>query len=344
MSFIKKKINEAVSNEPISAASIALMKRQMRRHILMMTAALLVVCVSAAAFISHAWFAMNRDVTSNDNAIVSDAGGPSLFIRDASDSSKQNADVITKTTGASLFPISTPDLSDWYYASSFTISSQEVAGSGYTYTVNTPIANAYTKIASFTDADAGTYANSYEGRTVTAYYKSEVNLYTSGEELDVYLNSANPITVAYDTTNETVAKNLLDCLRVGIEVGGSKLLIYAPLAESGTGNSQGSSADTFYYITEVSSTPTLTAANSSGTNVYTSSTLAPFLAQQIGTSDLYETTANTTTPICTADGDGTDVTVYVWLEGTDAQALYGLSDNDLKGISVTVNYVGVETD
>ena len=344
MSFIKKKINEAVSNEPVTAAAVALMKRQMRRHIVMMAIALTVICLASFAFVSHAWFAMNRKVASNDNSIVSDTGNSSLFIRDASDLTFQNAETVTKTTGATLFPISTSDLANWFYASGFAASSQTVAGSGYTYTVNTPVANAYTKIASFTDADAGTYANAYEGRTVTAYYKSEINLYTSGADLDVYLDAAAPITVAYDTSNATVAKNLLDCLRVGIEVGGSKVLIYAPLAESGTGNSQGASADTFYYITEVSSTPTLTAANSSGTNVYTSSTLAPFLAQQVGSSDLYETTASTTTAICTADSDGTDVTVYVWLEGTDAQALYGLADSDLKGISVTINYVGVEAE
>ena len=313
------------------AAAVAKLKAQMRRQILIMAACLAVVCVATFAFVSRAWFAMNREVTGDDSGITSDTPSPSLFVRKAGDNTMALASAVNTTTSAKLFPISTADLTNWYYASGFAYTSQTVDHGSYSYTVNTPTANAYTRIASFTDAAAGTYNNTYEGKTRTAYYRSDINLYTTYGNLDVYLDSANPITVTY-ADNETVAKSLLNCLRVGISSGGAMKLIYAPMAESGTGNSQGSAANTFYYIQNGSLT-------TAGTNVKTS--LTDYLAQpqQVGSS-LY--TATGSTSICTATTSGTDVSVYVWLEGTDAQALYGLADDDLKGINVTINYVGVE--
>lgn len=314
------------------AAAIADMKKQLGRQIILLALFFVFACAAVFAFASRAWFAVNRDVTSNDNSITSDSSSPSLFIRKQGDSQTAYASRVSTDTSVRLFPASTADLSNWYYASGFTYSSRQVAGSGYTYTVNTPSANAYTRIAAFTSADAGTYTNTYEGRTVTAYYLSKINLYTQTGNLDVYLNNVSPITVEYDSESLVAQKQLLNCLRVGISSGGAMKLIYAPVSESGTGNSQGASANTLYMIQSGS----LTAA---GSTVKTS--LTDYLAQlSAGSDTIY--TATGSTKICTATPSGTDVNVYVWLEGTDAQALYGLSDSDLKGINVTINYVGVE--
>ena len=320
----------------MDAAVIARMKKQMRRQLVSLMLCLVVVSIAAFAFITRAWFAMSRSVENHDNTITSDTASPSLFIRDASDLTTQYASEITKTASGSLFPSSTADLSNWYYASAFSMTPNTVAGVGYSYTVNTPTATSYTLISAFTDAAAGTYTNTYEGATKVAYYKASNNLYTSTGSLDVYLDSTNPITVAYDTSNAIVAKQLLNALRVGIVANGTMKLIYAPLAESGTGNSSGSSANTFYYISGGS----LTNASSV---VKTSSSLTPFLASlALGSDHIYEPDSLTPTPLCTATTAGVNVDVYVWLEGTDAQALLGLSDNDLKGINVSVKYVAVE--
>ena len=324
------------NSEPVSmdAAAIAKLKRQLRTQILTLTLCVAVAGAAAFAFATRAWFAMNREVSSSDNTISSDTASPSLYIRKTGDLTTAYASAVTTPASGSLFPSSTGDLTNWYFASGFTYTPQTVTGSGYTYTVNTPIANAYTKITSFISADAGTYTNTYESKTRTAYYLSKVNLYTTDGNLDVYLNSVNPITVAYDPLAVSDSKVLLNALRVGISVGGTMKFIYAPVAESGTGNSSGASADTLYYI---NSSGVLTAA---GANVVTS--LTGFTAQTRAGSDYLYEPVTAATPICTATTSGTDVYLYVWLEGTDAQALYGLADNDLKGIDVTVNYVGVE--
>ena len=319
----------------MDASTVRRMKKQLRRQIISMALCLVIITIAAVAFVTQAWFAMNREATGNENSIVSDTPGASLYIRDSADTTTAFATEVTKSASGALFPSSTADLSNWYYASGFTYNTSTVTGSGYKYTVNTPIANAYTLISPFTDAAAGTYANAYEGNTRVAYYKSSNNLYTTKDTLDLYLDSTNPITVSY-ADNATAQKQLLNALRVGIAVGGTMKLIYAPLAESGTGNSNGSSADTFYYI----SGGNLTNANSV---VKTTSSLTPFLAQKKANSDvLYEAASGSPTPLGTATTSGVNVDVYVWLEGTDAQALYGLADNDIKGINVTIHYVGVE--
>jgi len=330
---VKRNIDNSPSDG--GAAAVAQMRAQMFRQIIILAGCLVIVTAAAAAFITNAWFAINRRVDSNDGNVVSTTASPSLFIRDAGDSTTAFASTINKTASSALFPISTANLSNWYYASGFTHQSQVVNGAGYSYVVNTPIANSYTAISAFIDEDAGTYLNNYENANKVAYYKSDVNLYTTNGELDVYLDSASPITVSYDAENTSVdAKQLLNCLRVGIAAEGSKVFIYAPVAESGTGNSSGAAANTFYYIQN----GTLTAA---GTNVVTS--LTNYLAsKQAGSDVLYEAT-NGAISLGTADTDGLDVTVYVWLEGTDAQALYGLADEDVKGINVSISYAGVES-
>lgn len=335
MKFTKEKTENNKDTVVMDAAAIALMKKRMHQQILSMALCLAVVSVAAFAFITRAWFASNREVIGDDNSIISDTPSPSLYIRDAADTTTQYATAVTKRASGALFPSSTADLSNWYYASGFTYNTSTVTGSGYDYTVNTPVANAYTLISSFTDAAAGTYANAYEGNTRVAYYKASNNLYTANGPLDVYLDSTNPITVSY-ADNATAQKQLLNALRVGIAVGGTMKLIYAPLAESGTGNSNGSAADTFYYI----SGGNLTNASSV---VKTTSSLTPFLATLANGSDhIYTPDSASGTPICQATTAGVNVDVYVWLEGTDAQALYGLADNDIKGINVTIHYVGVE--
>ncbi|MBR3640608.1 MAG: hypothetical protein IKN53_01085 [Oscillibacter sp.] len=312
--------------------AIELMKKQLRQQIAVLTATLAVMGIAGFAFVTHAWFAMNRDVTAQDSAISSETPSPSLFIRKGSDNTEAHATAVSSESTSALFPISTVNMSDWYYASAFSYNSREVEGDGYTYIVNDPIATAYTRIASFTDAAAGTYNNTYEGKTRTAYYRSDVNLYTTNGDLDVYLNATNPITVSY-AENATEAKQLLNALRVGIVANGTMKFIYAPAAESGTGNSQGSAANTFYTI----SSGTLTAANST---VLTS--LTDYTASlKAGSTVIYEA-AQGHTSLGTATSAGLNVSVYVWLEGTDAQALFGLSDSDVKGINVTLNYVGVE--
>lgn len=164
----------------------------------------------------------------------------------------------------------------------------------------------------FEKATAQTYT--YNEKTYTAYSVGSYILYTDGESLDVYLGTGG-ITL---TTTGTAGKSLSEALRVGIKTE-KTLLIYAPVREEGG------------YKAVTGANTTADAAN-----VYDGTTISKWQVTQ--TEDGYTPPAN---KLATATGTGTPVQIYVWLEGTDAQAILSKSDN-ASGLKLSVYFTGVE--
>ena len=300
------------------------LKKELLAQIILLLIFMSVFLFALGAYITKAWFATNYNASIDNSNITSATASPSLYIRESNDNTKVYATNVITTSTHPLFPISTANLENWYYASGFTFQQQQVNN----YIIATPFANQYTAISSFVDADGGIYYNTYEEANKTAYVKSSINLYTTIDTLDVYLDSTNPVVINY-VENAVPAKELLSCLRVGI-ASNSMLFIYAPVAESGAGNSTGATADTFYCIN---------AGNLTNASSLVKTSLTDFTAELTGVNTYSPTTGAHS--LGTATENGLDLTVYIWLEGTDAQALYGLVDNDIKGINVQINFVGV---
>lgn len=164
----------------------------------------------------------------------------------------------------------------------------------------------------FAKATAQTYT--YNEKTYTAYSVGDYLLYTDGDPLDVYLGTGG-ITL---TTTSAAGKSLSEALRVGIKAGNT-LLIYAPVQEDGG----------YKAVTGANTT-------ADATNVYDGTTISKW--QVIQTEDGYTVPAN---KLATATGTGTQVQIYVWLEGTDAQAILSKSDN-ASGLKLSVYFTGVE--
>lgn len=164
----------------------------------------------------------------------------------------------------------------------------------------------------FAKATAQTYI--YNNKEYTAYSVGSYILYTDGEPLDVYLG-AGGITL---TTTGTAGKSLSEALRVGIKTE-KTLLIYAPVQEEGG----------YKAVTGANTT-------APATNVYDYTTISKWQVTQ--TEDGYTPPAN---KLATATGTGTQVQIYVWLEGTDAQAILSKSDN-ASGLKLSVYFTGVE--
>lgn len=165
----------------------------------------------------------------------------------------------------------------------------------------------------FAKATAQTYT--YNNKEYTAYSVGSYILYTDGDPLDVYLG-AGGITL---TTTGTAGKSLSEALRVGVKTEDT-LLLYAPVQEDG-----GYKA--------------VTGANTTGAaNVYDGATISAW--QVIQTEDGYTVPANAN-KLATATSAGTPVQIYVWLEGTDAQAILSKSDN-ASGLKLSVYFTGVE--
>jgi len=164
----------------------------------------------------------------------------------------------------------------------------------------------------FEKATAQTYT--YNEKTYTAYSVGSYILYTDGDPLDVYLG-AGGITL---TTIGTAGKSLSEALRVGIKAGNT-LLIYAPVQEDGG----------YKAVTGANTT-------ADATNVYDYTNISAW--QVIQTEDGY---IRPTEKLATATSAGTPVQIYVWLEGTDAQAILSKSDN-ASGLKLSVYFTGVE--
>ena len=97
------------------------------------------------------------------------------------------------------------------------------------------------------------------------------------------------------------------------------LLLYAPVREDGG------------YKAVTGTNTTADAAN-----VYDGTTISEWQVTQ--TEDGYTLPKN---KLATATGTGTPVQIYVWLEGTDAQAILSKSDN-ASGLKLSVYFTGVE--
>lgn len=164
----------------------------------------------------------------------------------------------------------------------------------------------------FEKATAQTYT--YNNKEYTAYSVGSYLLYTDGDPLDVYLG-AGGITL---TTIGTEGKSLSEALRVGVKAGNT-LLIYAPIQEDGG----------YKAVTGANTT-------ADATNVYDYTNISAW--QVIQTEDGY---IRPTEKLATATGTGTQVQIYVWLEGTDAQAILSKSDN-ASGLKLSVYFTGVE--
>lgn len=162
---------------------------------------------------------------------------------------------------------------------------------------------------------AATQIYAYNNKQYTAYSVGTYILYTDGEPLDVYLG-AGGITL----TTGTAGKSLSDALRVGVKTE-KTLLIYAPVREDGG------------YKAVTGTNTTADAAN-----VYDSATISAWQVTQ--TEDGYTVPANKN-KLATATDTGTQVQIYVWLEGTDAQAILSKSDN-ASGLKLSVYFTGVE--
>ncbi len=326
--FLKRSSQQNIA--PGTAESLAEMHRKFTVHMILCVIITVTLTVSLFAWgTTRAWFVKNQDVAGGDSAITTDTN-TSLFISAGRTVDfKYYLSLVTNwPRDAKLFPISTRDCGTWWYADTFG-SALNNAGTAYEAK-----ATHYTSVTSGSGitvtSGAAIYNNSLDGNGKVAYVLSEYMLYTNEQPMSVYLDPAPPITVSYSDPDGS--RDMPSAPRIGVETGGTLKFIYAPAAESGTGNSEGTlTNNTFYGVnsaTAVSELNTVLTSLSGYTATATGNSMDPYSAGGAST-------------LGTADPNGLQVRVYVWLEGTDAQAMLGTSDNDLQGLNVDIKYVGI---
>ena len=330
--------------------AVAAAKLEFTRRLLFTGFVLILACFAGFSYISKAWFASNKDVGAENASVTSESGTPNLFIRLKSDPSASFYSLVRTDWSAAdgnkgLYPISTANCADWYYINDWEmVLSEEVNG----ITTGEYYASEYAPVTFNSDKD-GCYKLTFsenDVREYRAYYCGKYNLYSDKEALDVYLNPNKPIEVTVDGDNQ----GLMQAIRVGVVVkekaeNGTEtdkcVFVYAPVEESGTGKNfvydtnTGSvtkaAANTFYAVTDTNK-----ATIQSGILVGETG-LAAYKGGTVD-NDPHSFTKGTTA-ICRADVNGADVSVYIWLEGMDAQSVINVADN--RTIGVNLNFVGV---
>lgn len=299
-------------------------------------AAIAMVLVAAIALGSstYAWFINNNRVTAEMTNISATSATPSLFIKTGTDAGNDYLTLDTAAATNALYPSSTKDLKDWYVVSNW-----EGTASG-------TVATAYTKLGDGQTfaADTGNYK--IANKDFYAYNVATYTLYTTNGNQDVYFNGVDAIKVEVNDSAVVVgtaegatsnAENVKNALRVGIMVNDVMKVIYAPVAESGTGNSKNSAADTYYAITGTA-TNGLTALTAK-TDIFAASLTDCSYVAAAGADGLSFTAGDA--ELLTADESGVQVKVFVWLEGTDAQCKVGMADGVTNAVTVTVDFAGV---
>ena len=311
-------------------------------------AALMVALSGSLLFgaLTLAWYVRSPEAVSKLSTISADSSTADLRIAPAG--AEQTAAGLSATItrqDVKLFPISTMDCVNWYYLN---VDEPDINGE---------VDDDYA-LVDFTETGAnaatGLYNNHQgeatpgDGTPTYAYLRADFVFMSTGGDLaeyDVFLNSANPITLtrsgaAPSATNQDYYY-LDDAIRIAIvdtTYPQSPVLrfIYAPVAESGKGNSRSTTADAFW---GVSGTNAVTQFNTANAPVlYTPATLAYSGCVENGT-----------VPICHAGNGSTghpfgSISVYIWLEGTDAQTKLGKTDNLSSisdGLTVNFNFVGL---
>lgn len=346
---IKKRLDE-----PTEELTPEERRLRLTRSITRTAGAFLILAFAVFAYGSMAWFSSNKNVDAADAGIQSAEGPVALFIGSGSTpDGAHHVSVSKNLTGSKLFPISTLDLSNWYYVSSWTRGYYDTAN-GWTAESSADaghgdlslIANGYTLVTP-ADADADcayTYVNAAEGdtaangKTHVAYLATDYNVYTNRGVMDVYLSPEDPITVTPATSG---TRQLEKALRIAVRVedGSASPLtfIYAPYEEEAgkVGNCASEKKGANYYYVSGTSAITQTTSVLAGDGALSA---YQAVAETDGT---YSVTG--VTSLGTADEtDGLHLKIFIWLEGTDQQALTGISDNDTRGITVGLNLVGIE--
>lgn len=315
--------------------------KAIKRQLLAAIAMVLVATIALGSS-TYAWFVSNTEVQATSSSVKSTSATPNLLIVagatetggadgttwTAKKAGGKTVESISSTAATALYPASTNDCKAWWVVSGWT------GNDG-----NAPKANKYynpaiTATANGDNAKNGQYTQG--STTLNAYQVTTYSVYTTTGEVDLNLNPANPINVDISSgAAQDTGTGFKDALRVGIVVNGELKLVYAPTAETGTGNDADGAAG---YRTVKDGTSTQAA----GYNHVEADTFTGWTAtsKNDGT---YQKAGNSLGKVTT---EGVVVQIYVWLEGTDADCLVGTADaaSDKDSYKVTLNFVGATVD
>lgn len=315
-----------------------------------MIVSFLSVCISFVALGSstYAWYVANNVVRTETSTISAKTNGFILQIATLAEGAQHGGEqksLEAMTTGATLSPASTDNLTDWYVCQGWDTQ-------GYVTSYYTP------QFETGADADPGNYK--IAGKDYYAFIKSDYIVYTitATGTADVYLEDDGtepPIVVT--TRNGDGVSTVTDSLRVAIttqaidangDPEGEETLkvVYSPQNETGKGNDvigiNGWTSISGSTLIE-STYPHIYGYPHSAGDAYADQNGNNWTVVRNG--DNFSAPSGTL-PIATNVGyDGIIVHVYIWMEGTDEDCVNGQSVEDDESLyDVTVKFAGVASE
>ncbi len=315
------------------------------------------ILTTLIAFISlssatYAWYAANNTVSVKTSSISAKTNGFILQIATLEEGAQHGGEqksLEAMTTGATLSPASTDNLTDWYICQSW---DEQGLVTSYVPPVFTIGENAVSGNYQVAGKDYYAFIKSdYIVYTITATGTADIYLEDDGTEPPIVVTAKNGSgsTTVTDSLRVAITTQAIDA--DGNPTGAETLkVVYAAKDETGQGNdkvgidgwtaikkdgSQGTLAEVSYPY--IYGTPHTTGAP------YNDQNGKNWVAKRDGENYSVETG---TMPIATNVGyDGIIVHVYIWMEGTDADCVNGKSiEDDSSTYDVTVKFAGVATE
>lgn len=349
-------------------------KKTSAKKKLLPAAGMLAISATMLASSTYAWFTMNKEVSVKGMQVKAKAE-KGLLINEIATSADTNWDEEAKatTTGVTLIPMSSADMTTWAHANSVSANDAAKAGNG---TVGAKLSSAGYEIFTLAETAGGKNLGTKKldfiqktapsaGTTAEAnvYYKEKDGTAAAiGDNDDgafikytyyVKSSGSNAITLNQDLTNDgddtlyvkeikvsgldkndsALAHDLDKTLRVAVYPDGGSPLTFAPVA----------GADTDYYITS--------AYSKSGDTVSITNAKAVLATKGSATLDTSGSSAvstwkattdgNTTEGLSLATlpattSDGAKIDVYIWFEGEDTNCNTDNIYSELDSLTVDV--------
>ena len=306
--------------------SIKVLKKQLISAILMVIVSM--IALSAA---TYAWYVANSTVKSVSSTIAARGNGFVLQIVKAGESLDHGSDqaLSSITEGHEISPSSTDNCGTWYVPKHWNDTTTKVV------VYQTPPE---------LQAD-GTYT--IGDKSYYAYIVGDYTVYTitNTGNADVYLDNsvdggAIQVLVANDNgTFRPANTRVAASLRVGIVINDVLKVVYAPIEPTGEGNDKNPTAG-WGVVKDTTSTKAAGYAHISGTN-YTDQNGKNWAVTKtasgeytLGGLDSLKIAENVTST-------GVDMKIYVWMEGTDADCINSVVNDDQSKYAVNVQLAGL---
>lgn len=312
---------------------------------LMAAIAMVLVAAVALGSSTYAWFVSNTQVKATTSKVQASTAGGNLMIKAgyttaASQEGGSTSASVATSNGIAIYPASYNG-GTWYVVDGWTTSGTNVLANKYRNATPTD-----TAIDTITGASKGVWSDG-EGNSRNAYLCGTYTIYASNGAYDVYLDPTTPITLDGTSKNG----GAYDALRVGIVVGDTMKVVYAPTVDEQVGNDSDAAVGWRMVSNDSSTTYAsydVITATSTGKNVNKkgNATLIEnnYCAVKSSSDNTYTApTSNATSLASNVGAAGVKVQIYIWMEGTDQQCLIGTADGavDENTYSVTANFVGV---